>query len=79
MKSSQFSKDQIIAILKEHRSGASVVELCRKHGAKTKPHNTGRLRLLEDENKRLKRLLADAMLENAKLRGLLPRSSTPRV
>jgi putative transposase len=71
MKSSQFSKSQIIAILKEHKSGASVAQLCRKYGAKTKSHDTGRLRLLEDENKRLKRLLADAMLENATLRGVL--------
>jgi putative transposase len=75
MKISQFSKNQIIAILKEHKSGASVAELCRKYGTTT--NSKDKVRLVEDENRRLKRLLADAMLENAKLRGLVPRSSTP--
>ena len=78
MKRSRFSEEQIIAILKEHEAGVPVSELCRKHGVsdgsiyKWKAKFGGmdvseskRLRTLEDENSRLKRMLADAMLDNA--------------
>ena len=84
MKRSRFSEEQIIGILKEHESGVSVAELCRKHGVsdasiyKWKAKFGGmdvsearRLRSLEDENTKLKRLLADAMLDNAALKDLL--------
>jgi putative transposase len=84
MKRSRFTEDQIIRILKQQEAGVSVAELCRKHGMsdasfyKWKARYGGlevsearRLKSLEDENTRLKRLLADAMLDNAALKELL--------
>jgi putative transposase len=84
MKRSRFSEDQIIGILKEHEAGVSVSDLCRKHGVsdasiyKWKAKFGGmdvsearRLRALEDENAKLKRMLADAMLDNVALKDLL--------
>jgi len=84
MKRNRFTEEQIIGILKEHEAGVSVVDLCRKHGVsdasiyKWKAKFGGmdvseakRLRTLEDENTKLKRLLADAMLDNAALKDLL--------
>jgi len=78
MKRSGFGDDQMIGILKEHDAGVSVAGLCRKHGVsdaaacKCKAWHGGmdaseakRLKELEDENARLKRRLADAMLDNA--------------
>ena len=84
MKRSRFSEEQIIAILKEHEAGLPVADLCRKHCVsdasiyKWKARYGGmdvsearRLKTLEEENARLKRLLADAMLDNVALKGLL--------
>ena len=84
MKRSGFSEEQIIGILKEHEAGVSVADLCRKHGVsdasiyKLKAKFGGmevseakRLRALEDENAKLKRMLADAMLDNVALKDLL--------
>ena len=86
MKRSRFSEEQVIAILKEHEAGVAVAELCRKHGMSSatfyawKARFGGmevsaarRLKGLEDENAKLKRLLADAMLDNAALKDLLAR------
>jgi putative transposase len=84
MKRSRFSEEQIVAILKEQEAGVATAEVCRKHGVssatfyKWKSKYGGlevseakRLKTLEDENTRLKRLLADAMLDNAGLKELL--------
>lgn len=84
MKRSRFPEEQIIGILKEHEAGVSVADLCRKHGVsdasiyKWKAKFGGmdvsdakRLRALEDENSKLKRMLADAMLDNVALKDLL--------
>ena len=84
MKRKRFTEEQIIGILKEHEAGVSVADLCRKHGVSDasiynwKAKFGGmevsvakRLRSLEDENTKLKRLLADAMLDNTALKDLL--------
>ncbi len=69
MKRSRFNEEQIIAILKEHEAGIAVAGLCRKRGGMD-VSEAKRLKMLEDENTRLKRLLADAMLDNAALKDL---------
>jgi len=84
MKRSRFTEEQIIGILKEHEAGVAVAELCRKHGVsnaslyKWKAKYGGmdvsearKLKALEDENSKLKKLLADSMLDNAALKDLL--------
>jgi putative transposase len=87
MRGSRFSEEQIIAMLREHDAGAKTEEVCRRHGIsgatfyKWKARYGGlevsdarRLKALEDENQRLKRLLADAMLDNAALKDLLAKN-----
>lgn len=81
MKRSRFTEEQIIGMLKEQEAGLSTAEVCRKHGVsqatfyKYKARFGGlevsdarRLRALEDENAKLKKLLAEQMLDNAILR-----------
>jgi putative transposase len=83
MKRSRFSEEQIISILKEQEAGAKTADVCRKHGIsdvtfyKWKSKYGGleasdakRLKALEDENAKLKRLLAEAMLDNAMLKDI---------
>ncbi len=83
MKKSRFSKEQIIGILKEHQAGLSAAELCRKHGISDATFYKWRSRFggmevseakrlrAEDENAKLKRLLAEAMLDVSTLREML--------
>jgi len=83
MKRSRFSEEQIIAILKEQEAGMPTADVCRKHGissatfykykskfGRLEVSDARRLRTLEQENARLKRLLADQMLDNAVLKDL---------
>lgn len=86
MKRSKFSEEQVIGILREQEAGAKTVDVCRRHGISSatfyawkakyggmEPSDAKRLRALEDENAKLKRLYADAMLDNTALRDLLGR------
>lgn len=83
MKRSRFSEEQIIGVLKEQEAGMPTVEVCRRHGVspatfyKWKSKFGGlevseakRLRILEDENAKLKKLLAEAMLDIAVLKDI---------
>ena len=84
MKRSRFTEEQIIGILREQEAGVATAEVCRRHGVssatfyKWKAKFGGmdvsearRLKALEDENAKLKRLLADTMLDNVVLKDLL--------
>lgn len=84
MKRSRYSEEQIIGILAEHEAGAKCADLCRKHGMsegtfyawKAKfggmtVSDTKRLKALEDENAKLKKLLAEQMLDAAAMKELL--------
>ena len=86
MKRSKFSEEQIISILREQEAGAKTAELCRRHGISSATFYTWksryggmdvsdvkRLKALEEENAKLKRLYADAMLDNTALKDLLGR------
>ncbi len=84
MKRKRFGEAQIIAILREHEAGSATADLCRKHGMSSASlyawkakyggmdvSDAQKLKGLEAENGKLKRLLADSMLDNAALKDLL--------
>jgi putative transposase len=84
MKRKRFSEEQIIAILREHEAGVATADLCRKYGMSSASlyawkakfggmdvSDAQKLKGLEAENAKLKRLLAEAMIDNAGLKDLL--------
>jgi putative transposase len=81
MRKSRFTEAQIIGMIKEQEAGMPTAEVCRRHGLSTatfyklkskyggmEVSEAARLKALEDENAKLKRLLADAMLDNVVLK-----------
>jgi putative transposase len=83
MRKSRFSEEQIIKILKEKEAGAKLAELCRRHGISEQTFHrwkakfggmeitdARRLKQLEDENRRLKHLVADLTLDNQALKAI---------
>ena len=86
MKRSRFTEEQIIGVLREQEAGMKVAEVCRHHGISEPTFyawkakfggmsisDARRLRQLEDENAKLKKLLAEAMLDNAVLKDMTSR------
>ena len=84
MRGSRYTEAQIVALLKEHEAGVATEELCRRHGVSQQTFyrwkakyggldvgDAQRLKALEDENRRLKRLVADLALDNAALKDVL--------
>ena len=87
MRGARYSEEQIVGILKEHEAGVGTEELCRRHGISQQTFyrwkakygglevgDAQKLRSLEDENRRLKRLVADLALDNAALKDVLSKN-----
>src|SRR4029077_14561348 len=91
MKPSRFTDEQIIGILREQEAGAATADVCRKHGISSatfykwkakygglEVSDAKRLKTLEDENAKLKKLLAEAMLDNAMLKDVASKNGDAR-
>jgi putative transposase len=87
MRKGRFSEEQIITILREQEAGMATAEVCRRHGISTatfyawkskygglEVSDAKRLRTLEDENRKLKKLLAEHVLDNATLKEMLTKN-----
>ena len=87
MKRSRFTQEQIIGVLKEHQAGAAAADLCRKHGISDatfynwrsryggmEVSDARKLKGLEEENAKLKKLLAESMLDVSTLKEMLVRN-----
>ena len=87
MRGTRYTEEQIVGILKEHEAGVGTEELCRRHGISQQTFyrwkakygglevgDAQKLRSLEDENRRLKRLVADLALDNAALKDVLSKN-----
>lgn len=84
MKRKKFTEEQIIGILKQAQAGMKIVDLCRQHGISDatfynwrskyggmEVSDAKRLKQLEEENRKLKQMLADTMLENKAIKDVL--------
>ena len=87
MRKSRFSDEQVIAILREQEVGRATSEVCRKHGVSSatfykwkakfggmEVSEAKRLKVLEDENRKLKKLLAEQVMDNATLKEMLTKN-----
>ena len=87
MRKSRFSDEQIISILREQEAGRPTAEVCRKHGIRgatfykwkakfggMEVSDARRLKTLEDENRKLKKLLAEQVMDNATLKEMLTKN-----
>ena len=87
MRKSRLNKQQIIAILKEHEAGMKAAEVCRRHGISQptlyawkakygglEVSEAKRLKTLEEENRKLKKLLAEQVMDNATLKEMLAKN-----
>jgi putative transposase len=87
MRGSRYTEEQIVALLKEQEAGVKTEELCRRHGISQQTFyrwkakyggldlgDAQRLKALEEENRRLKRLVADLALDNAALKDVLSKN-----